>query len=625
MRSYFGRHSDQLGRKRLLIITLLLYLFGTGLAAFTVNDGGWLWLAWFYGTRFIAGMGIGGQYAAINSAIDEMMPSKYRGRVDIWINGSYWAGAILGSFASLVFLNAFAPNVGWRLAFLLGPVLALVVIFVGRTLPESPRWLMTHGRVEEAEKELAKIEEIVRSTGQELEPVDDSMATELDPEKRYGYVTFLGLVFRTYPKRAVLGATLMITQSFLYNAIYFTYGLVLVQFYGVSADKVPLYGLAFAVGNLCGPLILAPLFDSVGRKPMISGTYIISGVLLAISGWLFDRGDLDATTQTFCWVIIFFFASAGASAAYLTVSETWLGRPSKHPNVTLRTNARVVRLETNGEGTAVTEVVVERDGAEERFAGDVVVVACGAANTAKLLLQSASDKHPNGLANGSDQVGRNYMFHDSTAVLALSREENPTVFQKTLALNDFYFGDDDFEYPLGNVQMVGKSTAAMFRGERPRDTKLAPEWTLERMARHAIDFWLSTEDLPQAENRVTVEPDGNIKLTYAETNLEAKKRLYEKVKSMLGKLDMNPGHLIHRFAYMKNDIPIAGCAHQAGTCRFGTDPETSVLDVNCKAHELDNLYVVDTSVFPSIGAVNPALTAMANSLRVGDHLLERLR
>jgi MFS family permease len=319
----FGRLSDQLGRKRLLIVTLLLYLFGTGLAAFTVNDGGWLWLAWFYGTRFIAGMGIGGQYAAINSAIDEMMPSKYRGRVDIWINGTYWAGAILGSFASLVFLNAFAPDVGWRLAFLLGPVLALVVIFVGRTLPESPRWLMTHGRVEEAEQELAKIEEIVRSTGQELEPVDDSQAIELVPEKRYGYVTFLGLVFRTYPKRAVLGATLMITQSFLYNAIYFTYGLVLVQFYGVSADKVPLYGLAFAVGNLCGPLILGPLFDSVGRKPMISGTYIISGVLLAISGWLFDRGDLTATTQTFCWVIIFFFASAGASAAYLTVSETW--------------------------------------------------------------------------------------------------------------------------------------------------------------------------------------------------------------------------------------------------------------------------------------------------------------
>ncbi len=319
----FGRLSDQLGRKRLLIITLLLYLFGTGLAAFTVNDGGWLWLGWFYGTRFIAGMGIGGQYAAINSAIDEMMPSKYRGRVDIWINGTYWAGAILGSFVSLIFLNAFAPDVGWRLAFLMGPVLAIVVIIVGRTLPESPRWLMTHGRMEEAEEEIRKIEDAVRASGQDLEPVDDSQALELVPEKRYGYVTFLGLVFRTYPKRAVLGATLMITQSFLYNAIYFTYGLVLVQFYGVSADKVPLYGLAFAVGNLCGPLILGPLFESVGRKPMISGTYIISGVLLAISGLMFDKGHLDATTQTFCWIVIFFFASAGASAAYLTVSETW--------------------------------------------------------------------------------------------------------------------------------------------------------------------------------------------------------------------------------------------------------------------------------------------------------------
>ena len=300
-------------------------------------------------------------------------------------------------------------------------------------------------------------------------------------------------------------------------------------------------------------------------------------------------------------------------------------RPAlEHQNVTLRTNAKVVRLETNGEGTAVGEVVVERDGAEERFAGDVVVVACGAANTAKLLLQSASDKHPNGLANGSDQIGRNYMFHDSTAVLALSREENVTAYQKTLGLNDFYFGDGDFEYPLGNVQMVGKSTAPMFRGERPRDTKLAPDWTLERMARHAIDFWLSTEDLPRPDNRVTVDRDGKLTITYTETNLEAKKRLYDKVKSLLGQLDMNPGHLIHRFAYMKNDIPVAGCAHQAGTCRFGTDPQTSVLDVNCKAHELDNLYVVDTSVFPSIGAVNPALTAMANSLRVGDHLLARL-
>jgi choline dehydrogenase-like flavoprotein len=300
-------------------------------------------------------------------------------------------------------------------------------------------------------------------------------------------------------------------------------------------------------------------------------------------------------------------------------------RPAlEHANVTLLTNAKAVKLETNDSGTAVTEVVVEHDGTSESFSADVVVLACGAANTAKLLLESASDTHPNGLANGSDQVGRNYMFHDSVAVLALSREENSTTFQKTLGLNDFYFGDDDSEYPLGNVQMVGKSTAPMFRGERPRDTKLAPEWTLERMARHAIDFWLSTEDLPRPENRVTVDREGKLTLSYTETNAEAKKRLYAKFKSLLGKLDMNPGHLIHRFAYMKNDIPVAGCAHQAGTCRFGTDPATSVLNADCRAHELDNLYVVDTSVFPSIGAVNPALTAMANSLRVGDRVLERL-
>ena len=319
---FFGRLSDQLGRRRLLIVTLLLYLLGTGLAAFTTgNHTGWL--LYFYATRLIAGAGIGGQYAAINSAVDEMMPSKYRGRVDIWINGSYWAGAILGSFASLIFLNAFAINVGWRLAFLMGPVLAIVVLVVARTLPESPRWLLTHGRKEEAEAELLKIEEAARRSGQTLEEVADEAALELVPEKRYGYLTFLRLAFREYPKRAILGATLMITQSFLYNAIFFTYALVLTTFYGVSATKVPLYGLAFSIGNLAGPLILAPLFDSVGRKKMISGTYLVSGALLALSAWMFKNGDLTAFSQTFVWVVIFFFASAGASAAYLTVSETW--------------------------------------------------------------------------------------------------------------------------------------------------------------------------------------------------------------------------------------------------------------------------------------------------------------
>jgi MFS family permease len=318
----FGKMSDRLGRKRLLITTLLLYLLGTGAAAFvTGHHTGWL--LFFYATRFVAGMGIGGQYAAINSAIDEMMPSKYRGRVDIWINGTYWAGAIIGSFASLIFLNAFPVNLGWRLAFLMGPVLALVVLVVGRTLPESPRWLMTHGRIDEAERELFKIEEAARKSGQTLVPVDDSEAISLVPEKKYGYLVFLRLVFKEYPKRAILGASLMITQSFLYNAIFFTYALVLVNFYGVSATTVPIYGLAFSIGNLLGPLILAPLFDTVGRKPMIAGTYLLSGGLLMISAWLFGADKLNATTQTFVWVVIFFFASAGASAAYLTVSETW--------------------------------------------------------------------------------------------------------------------------------------------------------------------------------------------------------------------------------------------------------------------------------------------------------------
>jgi choline dehydrogenase-like flavoprotein len=306
-------------------------------------------------------------------------------------------------------------------------------------------------------------------------------------------------------------------------------------------------------------------------------------------------------------------------------AEVFGVRPAlEHPNVTLLTNARALRLETNDSGSAVTTVVVERDGVTERYSSDIVVVACGAANTAALLLASANDKHPNGLANGSDQVGRNYMFHASQAVLALSREENPTVFQKTLGLNDFYFGSDECDYPLGNIQMVGKSQAPMFRGEKPGETKLAPHWSLEKIARHAIDFWLSTEDLPRAENRVTVDRDGRVTLAYTPTNDVPKQELYKKLRSILGQLRMEPDHLFGRFAYMKNDIPVAGCAHQAGTCRFGDDPATSALDVDCKAHELDNLYVVDTSVFPSIGAVNPALTAMANSLRVGDHLLERL-
>ena len=306
-------------------------------------------------------------------------------------------------------------------------------------------------------------------------------------------------------------------------------------------------------------------------------------------------------------------------------AEVLAVRPAlERPNVTLLRNAEVVGLHTNPSGSAVTEVAVDRDGARETFSADIVVVSCGAANSARLLLASATEKHPNGLSNRSDQLGRNYTFHNSQAVLALSREENPTVFQKTLGLNDFYFGADDYEYPLGNIQMVGKSQADMYRGEKPLETKLAPQRTLETMARHAVDFWLSTEDLPRPENRVTLDRDGHVRLAYKQTNHEPAKRLFHKLKGLLAHTGMDPDHLHHRHAYLKTDIPIAGVAHQAGTCRFGVDPETSVLDTNCRAHELDNLYVVDTSFFPSIGAVNPALTAMANALRVGDHLLHRL-
>jgi choline dehydrogenase-like flavoprotein len=295
------------------------------------------------------------------------------------------------------------------------------------------------------------------------------------------------------------------------------------------------------------------------------------------------------------------------------------------PNVTLLVNAEVTKLETNSAGSAVTGVVVSRQGNREVYEADMIVVSAGAANSAKLLLNSANDSHPHGLANGSDQVGRNYMFHNCKAVVALSKERNDTRYQKTLGLNDFYFGADGYEFPVGNIQMVGKSNAAAMKGEEPKLTKLAPHWSLTDVAEHAVDFWLTTEDLPTPDNRVTVDGDGNVHLAYKSTNDEEADRLYHELKKILNRVGMADHHVLDKNFYMDMSIPIAGCAHQAGTCRFGSDPSTSVLDENCKAHELDNLYVVDTSFFPSIGAVNPGLTAMANGIRVGEHLLERTK
>jgi choline dehydrogenase-like flavoprotein len=294
------------------------------------------------------------------------------------------------------------------------------------------------------------------------------------------------------------------------------------------------------------------------------------------------------------------------------------------PNVTLLTGAEVLRLETSPSGREVTGVVVARAGHEEAYAGDIVVVCAGAANTARILLRSAADRHPQGLANGSGQVGRNYMFHNSRAVLALSREPNPTVYQKTLGVNDFYLASGGRQWPLGNIQMLGKSSAEAMKGEEPKLTRLAPKLGLAEVARHGVDFWLTTEDVPRPDNRVTVDRAGNIHLAYTQTNDSEADGLYRELRALLDHAGMPAHHVFDRSCFASMNISLAGCAHQAGTCRFGDDPATSVLDRDCKAHELDNLYVADASIMPSIGAVNPALTVMANALRVGDHLRQRL-
>jgi choline dehydrogenase-like flavoprotein len=292
----------------------------------------------------------------------------------------------------------------------------------------------------------------------------------------------------------------------------------------------------------------------------------------------------------------------------------------RHPNVTLVTNALVKQLRTSPSGREVTSVVVERKGAIEEYAGDVVVVSCGAINSAALLLRSANDRHPNGLANSSDVVGRHYMGHVNSVLLALSRHPNPSVFQKTLALNDFYFGGDGFPYPMGHISFVGKLDAVALSAGAPA---IVPGITLEIMARHSLDFWLTSEDLPDPANRVTLDRDGNIVLSYTPNNLEGHRRLGGKLKDLIRHTDCEQ-HLIPLQKFIGQRIPLAGVAHQNGTIRFGRDPRTSALDVNCRAHDVDNLYVVDASFFPSSGAVNPALTIAANALRVGDHLKARL-
>ncbi len=313
---FFGRLTDKLGRKKLFIVTLAIYLIGSGLGGLSWNYYSLLFF------RFIAGTGIGGEYTAINSAIDELIPSHYRGRVDIAVNGTYWGGAALGSAIGLYLFSNHVPiNWGWRIGFFIGPVLGLIIIFIRRTIPESPRWMMTHGRNDEAERTVDEIEERVRAQGIELKKVDDSKALEITESPRLTLVELTRVFFGTYPRRSIYGFTMMVTQAFLYNAIFFSYALVLSVFYKVPASSIPYYFFPFAIGNLAGPLLLGHLFDTVGRRKMILGTYGLAGGLLVVTAVMFDAGSLSAVTQTALWCVIFFFASAGASAAYLTVSE----------------------------------------------------------------------------------------------------------------------------------------------------------------------------------------------------------------------------------------------------------------------------------------------------------------
>ena len=313
---YFGRLADRIGRKRLFMLTLGIFLAGSVLTGFSMN------YIWFLVCRFITGAGVGGEYSAIHSAVDELIPARVRGAVDLIIGGSFWIGTILGSLASVLLLNPslFGLDVGWRIAFGLAAVMAVGILLVRRNVPESPRWLFLHGRDAEAEEVTAQIErQVVDNTGQEL--VEPRRTIRVKQRGPMGIGEIAGVVFKRYPKRTFVGLALFTGQAFLYNAIFFTYALVLTKIYGVGTASVGWYLVPFAVGNFLGPLLLGRFFDTLGRKPMIAGTYILSGVLLIITGVLFDNGTLTATTQTIAWCVIFFFASAGASAAYLTVSE----------------------------------------------------------------------------------------------------------------------------------------------------------------------------------------------------------------------------------------------------------------------------------------------------------------
>ncbi len=321
----WGYLTDRFGRKKLFIITLLVYLLGV-----TITATAGLWVAegtatyvWFAVGRVMTGFGIGGEYSAINSAIDELIPARVRGTVDLAVNGSYWLGAGIAAFAGYLYLSRLPSGIGWRVAFATGAVVAVGVLLLRLFVPESPRWLMIHGEEEEANRVVDDIErKVEKATGEELPEVDDE-PLELRSRKSTGFVEIARTVFKVYPKRSIVGFSLMASQAFLYNALFFTYGLMLTTFYDVSSSQVGLFLLPFAAGNFLGPILLGPLFDRIGRRPLIGSTFIFGGVLAVVTGWLFQADALSVVWQTVMWVAIFFFASAGASAGYLTVSETF--------------------------------------------------------------------------------------------------------------------------------------------------------------------------------------------------------------------------------------------------------------------------------------------------------------
>jgi MFS family permease len=315
----FGYATDRLGRKKLFTITLLVYLIGTACSALA-------WNFWSFALlRFVTGTGIGGEYAAINSAIDELIPARVRGRVDLIINATYWVGAALGALATILLLNmqVIPPTKGWRFAFLLGASLGVVIIFIRHYVPESPRWLMTHGEKDEAERVVLQVEKRVDETSEKKLTKPEGKLLSITVRRHTPWKEIWNAMVHTHGQRSILALSLMIAQAFFYNAIFFTYALLLVKFYKIPAEHVGYYLLPFAISNVMGPLLLGKLFDTIGRKPMIVATYGISGILLAITGWMFQQGMLTVKTQTFCWTVIFFVASCAASSAYLTVSEVF--------------------------------------------------------------------------------------------------------------------------------------------------------------------------------------------------------------------------------------------------------------------------------------------------------------